>query len=88
MVWKLAYKNILRDPIMNLLMVLQMIVIFFITISMTSSILSRFAYFLPFKDLLKNDGDYYNMLFSYAPETLDPNFKTEELTAKLRGIPR
>lgn len=88
MIWKLAYKNILRAPIMNLLMVLQMIVIFFITISMTSSILSRFAYFLPFKDLLKNDGDYYNMLFSYDPETLDPNFKTEELTAKLRGDPK
>ena len=87
MIWKLAYKNILRDPIMNLLMVLQMIVIFFITISMTSGILSRFAYFLPFKDMLKKDGDYYNMIFSYDPETLDPNFKTEELTAKLRGNP-
>lgn len=61
MIWRLAYKNVTHQSVMYFLMLIQMIVVFFITISMSSSIYSRFTDYLPFRDVLDGQGTYYDI---------------------------
>lgn len=87
MMHKLALKNLLRSPVMHGMMVLQLSVIYIVAISMTSSLLSRFSYYMPLRKILKSDGEYYVMSQASDPDTGNFGTTTEALTAKLQGNP-
>lgn len=84
--WKLSWKNILHNPVLNFMTLLQMIAVFFIAISLTSGICSRFDDYLPFRPLLSAEGEFYNTIYAVDPQTgITLNRKT--LSEKLYGEP-
>ncbi|MCR4644707.1 MAG: ABC transporter permease [Oscillospiraceae bacterium] len=87
MIAKLAWKNLFLNPVMYVLMIVQMVVIYFIVISMTSSVLSRFSYYLPFKEELKKDGTFYSFFYAADPDTGLVGTTTDALSEKLKGDP-
>ncbi len=69
MIMKLGLKNLKSNAFMSVLIILQMIVVFFIIISMTSTVVSRFQYYTPIKELLNSNSYYYYIHNGYSPET-------------------
>ena len=88
MIAKLAWRNVFLNPVMNLLIIVQMMIIYFIVISMTSSVISRFSYYLPFKEILKENGSFYSFFYATNPETGMAGTTTDELAENLNGNPR
>ncbi len=84
--WRLARKSILRNPLLNLLIFLQMTAAFFIIISLTSGICSRFETYLPFRELLETDGQFYDLIYAQEPLTGHALMRSE-LMQHLQGSP-
>ncbi len=78
MLFKLGFKNLRRDKFINLLIILQMTVVFLITISMVSTIVSRFQYYEPFKKQLNSNGIFCCFRNALDPETGDARLKPTE----------
>lgn len=85
MIFKLGLKNLKRSIFMNILIILQMTVIFVIAISMTSTIVSRFQYYTPVKDLLNSNSYYYYIHYGINPETGSVWTNTNELKELVNG---
>lgn len=85
MLFKLGLKNLKHNLLMNILTVLQMTVAFVILISMISTIVSRFEYYTPLKELLNSRGNYYNVTYGVNPETKQTIRTSEELSELVQG---
>ncbi len=59
---RLSFKMFKRNKALNFYIIIQMAVVFAMTIFMLSSIVSRYQYYTPFKDLIEQDG--YFCVFS------------------------
>lgn len=82
---KLGYKNIKRSPVMNILVMLQMSVVFVILISMVSTIVSRFKLYAPFSEEFNRRGYYYFIDSAVNPETNMVLRTTEELCSMIEN---
>lgn len=78
MLFKLGLKNLRHDKFINLLIILQMTIVFFITISMVSTIVSRFQYYDPFRKQFNNKGIFCCFRNALDPETGDARLKPAE----------
>lgn len=58
---KLSWKMLKRNKMLNAYIIIQMAVVFAMTIFMVSSITSRFQYYSPFKDYIEKDGYFCNL---------------------------
>ena len=67
--FKLGLKNIRRNPVMSVLVFVQIAIIFIIAISMTSVVVSRFRYYTPIKELLNENSCYYYIGYGLNPVT-------------------
>lgn len=80
MIIKLGFKNLKKNILMNTLTILQMTVIFIIAISMTSTIVSRFQYYSPLKNILNSRSYYYYIYNGFNPQTGSAWTNTKELS--------
>lgn len=85
MLFKLGLKNLKHNLLMNILIVLQMTVTFVILVTMISTIVSRFKYYAPLKELLNSRGNYYNVTYGVNPETKQTIRTSEELSELVQG---
>lgn len=58
---KLSWKMLKRNKTLNVYIIIQMAVVFAMTIFMVSSITSRFQYYSAFKDYIEKDGYFCNL---------------------------
>ncbi len=58
---KLSWKMLKRNKTLNAYIIIQMAVVFAMTIFMVSSITSRFKYYSPFEDYIEKDGYFCNL---------------------------
>ena len=79
MLFKLGLRNIKQNLFMNVLIVLQMTVVFTIAIFMVSTIVSRFQLYMPLKDKLNSKGYFYYVENAINPETGNTLRTTDEL---------
>lgn len=86
MLFKLGLKNLRRNLLMNILVILQMTVVFIILISMISTILSRFRYYEPIKETAQNKGKYLLTSITINPENKHPLETSDELYHQLEGV--
>ena len=63
MLFKTAFRNLKRNPIMNILTLLQLIAVLLIAGIMVSSLCIRYRLYLPFEDILESSGSY----MTFAP---------------------
>ncbi len=54
--FKYAIKNVKKEPVVNILTILQLTAVIVIVVIMTSSVLIRYRYYAPFKDILQDNG--------------------------------
>ncbi len=87
MLLKLGLKNLKHNLLMNILTILQMTASFIILISMISSVMSRFTYYIPFKDILDKKGQFYNVFNVINPDTGSTLRSTDEIQNLLDGNP-
>lgn len=85
MLFKLGLKNLKQNPIINILIVFQMTVVFIITISMVSTIVSRFKFYTPIDDYLNSNGTFYSVSNGLNPTTGVTLRTTDELYDLLEG---
>lgn len=79
MLLKTALKNLKKNPVMNIVCLLQLTAIFLITAVMVSSICVRYKRYLPVKDILKLNGIFCE--YSYNAGAVFP----ETATGDMRG---
>lgn len=85
MLFKLGLKNIKQNLLMNILTIIQMSVAFVILISIISTIVSRFAFYTPFKEFMNSKGNYYNMINVINPDTGVTLRTTDEISNMIEG---
>lgn len=85
MFFKLGIKNLKYDFFMNILIILQMAFAFVITISMISTIVSRFSYYTPIKTQLDRPGYFYYISYGLNPDTGYTLRENSELSSLLEG---
>ena len=81
---KYAIRHYSRRPLSNLLLILQMIVIHVICIALISSVASRYDEYAPFRSVMRGEGNYYNIMNAFDPDTGDV-YSAEQLAQKLNG---
>ncbi|MCD7891487.1 MAG: hypothetical protein LUG26_06990 [Ruminococcus sp.] len=69
MLFKLGFKNLKQNFLMNILIILQMTVVLIIFVSMISTIVSRFSYYNPLKEYLNEQTSFMAILNGTDPET-------------------
>ncbi len=69
MLFKLGFKNLKQNFLMNILIILQMTVVFIIFVSMISTIVSRFSYYNPLKEYLNEQTSFICIPNGINPET-------------------
>lgn len=79
MLLKFGIKNLRHNLLLNILIVLQMTVVFILLISMISTIVSRFQYYIPIKKQLNSIGHFYYVNHAINPETQRTLRQKEEL---------
>lgn len=79
MLFKIGLKNIRQNLFMNILIILQMSVVFVIAIFMVSTIVSRFQLYTPIEDILNSKGYFYDVENGINPETGNTLRTTDEL---------
>ena len=79
MLFKLGLKNLRHNIFINLLIVIQMTIVFLITISMVSTVISRFQFYSPIKEYLNSKGYFYCIENAINPDTQQTLRSTEEL---------
>lgn len=85
--FRLAGKNIIHHPVLNFLLLVQMIAVYFIAISISSSVESRFYDYLPFQTILASNGEFFNMIYAQDPDT-GYTLNKELLLNHLQGSPQ
>ena len=85
MLFKLGLKNLKHNFLMNLLIVFQITIILVLTISMVSTIVSRFKYYTPIKEQLKSKGFFYCVDDAMNPQTGLNLRTTDELYELIEG---
>lgn len=68
MLLKTAFKNLKKNPVMNIVCLLQLTAIFLITAVMVSSLLVRYRKYLPVKDILELNGVFCEYPFISGAE--------------------
>lgn len=79
MMFKFGLKNLKHNLLMNILIILQMTVVFIIAVFMSSTIVSRFQLYTPIKDKLNSNGYFYYVSNAINPETNLALRSTDEL---------
>lgn len=79
MLFKLGFKNLKQNFLMNILIILQMTVVFIIFVSMISTIVSRFSYYNPLKEYLNEQTSFICIPNGINPETGNMLNTTDEL---------
>lgn len=74
-----AVKNLKKDAAVNILTVLQLTAVIVITIIMVSSVLLRYRYYKPFRDILQSNGILCNF-------TMPANYDTEHMQDPFKYI--
>lgn len=64
---KLVWKEMRRSWLFHLLLLIQLIAVFLVMISMVSTIISRYHYYQPMRQLLNTNGNYYNLDYVNNP---------------------
>jgi len=85
MLFKLGLKNLKHNFLMNLLIVFQITIILVLTISMVSTIVSRFKYYTPIKEQLNSKGFFYCVDDAMNPQTGLNLRTTDELYELIEG---
>ena len=85
MLFKLGARNLKHNKLMNLLTVLQMSATFIILISMISTVISRFTYYIPVKEFLDKKGNFYTVFNVINPDTGVTLRSTDEIYKLLGG---
>lgn len=68
MLLKTAFKNLKKNPVMNIVCLLQLTAIFLITAVMASSLFVHYRKYLPVKDFLEMNGVFCEYHFLYGAE--------------------
>jgi len=79
MLFKLGLKNLRHNIFINILIIIQMTVVFVITVSMVSTIISRFQFYNPLKEYLNSNGYFYCVDNAINPDTQQTLRSTDEL---------
>ena len=82
---KFGLKNLKHNAVMNILMIFQMTIVLVITVSMVSTIVSRFSYYTPIKNQLCSKGYFYCIDNAMNPETGLNLRTTDELHDLIEG---
>ena len=85
MLFKLGLKNLRHNIFINILIVIQMTVVFLITISMISTIISRFQFYSPIEKYLNSKGFFYCFDNAINPDTQQTLRSTDELYELIEG---
>lgn len=85
MIFKLAIKNLRKNPLMNLLTIIQLSVAFIILICYISTVVSRFSLYRPFADELDKKGTFHCILNGISPDTNTPIRTSGELADLIDG---
>lgn len=85
MLFKLGLKNLRHNIFINVLIIIQMTIVFVITISMVSTIISRFQFYNPIKEYLNSNGYFYCVDNAINPDTQQTLRSTDELYELLEG---
>ena len=75
--FKYAIKNFKKEPVVNILTILQLTAVIVIVVIMTSSVLIRYRYYAPFKDILQSNGIFcdFSLPANYDEQKLQDPFK-------------
>lgn len=75
--FKYAIKNFKKEPVVNILTILQLTALIVIVVIMTSSVLIRYRYYAPFKDILQSNGIFcdFSLPANYDEQKLQDPFK-------------
>ncbi|MDR0920292.1 MAG: hypothetical protein LBM93_13785 [Oscillospiraceae bacterium] len=86
---KLGLKEFKKNIFMNILIIIQMAIIFAISISIVSSVVSRYKYYTPFSDYLKTNGLVSFFGIPRTEDDLGPIvYGDGEFTKNLKGVKR
>ncbi len=84
MFFKLGYNSFQKNKIINTFIILEITLAMIISIIMTSSILSRFKYYTPFKDYFESKGVFSS--FSFATNNNYPIISTGYFKNSLKKV--
>lgn len=87
MIGKYVIMQLKKYKLATILLVLQITLMFIVSIAITSSILSRYQEYAPFREAFNTIGNYYSFMFGKNPETNLGSLSTEQLSSQLKGNP-
>ena len=87
MIIKLAWRNIKKYLLENIICMFQMIAIFIVIITMVSTVTSRFVLYNPLKEILHSNSDYYSIYYGVNPFTGNSDLRKSTMRAFLEGNP-
>lgn len=87
MIVKLAWRNIKRYLLENVICTFQMIAIYIAVIVMVSTITSRFALYNPIKEILHSNSDYFTIFMGINPITGTADLRKSTMDSFLKGSP-
>ena len=67
MIGKYVIMQLKKYKFASALLILQITLMFIVSIAMTSSILSRYKEYAPFREALNTTGDYYSIMYGKNP---------------------
>lgn len=87
MIGKYVIMQLKKYKFASALLILQITLMFIVSIAMTSSILSRYKEYAPFREALNTTGDYYSIMYGKNPETNLGSLSAKQLSSQLKGNP-